>query len=244
MPAKRSPQTPSLLDDSGADRGDTDSEFVARTKLGYPLDEAISTLQKCVRRGREREAMYWTCELIQSGYVRYFWRRLMIIASEECSADLDLCCRVGQLAQNAALTSKDFSGRVEGILEAQAVLALCRCPSKSREACDAFGYMHFARQAGFRITPHGAGVDMHTKRGREMGKGFVDFATEGRYVAGVRGRNDYEKLLWGREQDPVDWPSPSGDPDIDLPPLTVTRDDKRGLKFDLPEGWLDTHPPE
>ena len=178
----------------------------------------------CVRRGRTEEALFWTYDVITSGYARYWWRRAAIWASEEVSGDLGLCAAVGQLAQSAALASKDFSGRNEGIIEAQVIIALCRA-EKSREACDAIGLVHHAIADGFRIQPHRSAVDMHTRRGRASGKSLRDFRFEGRYVAGPRSddarcRNDFEARLWGARQPYL--ARPDEDPaeaDIELPPL-------------------------
>ncbi len=57
--------------------------YVLKTKGGYLLDEVVSALQKCIRRGREEEAMYWALEMAESGCGKYLWRRLMIIGAED-----------------------------------------------------------------------------------------------------------------------------------------------------------------
>ena len=220
MTPKKQTKTEVEINDEG------DTMFMPKTKSGHPLDEAMSAIQKAVRRGREREAVYWTRELVESGFVRYMLRRLVLIASEECSSDLQLCANIGQLAQNVALSTKEFTGRQECIIETQMVIALCRA-AKSREACDASGVAYHAIKNGFRIEPHAAAVDMHTRRGRAMGKSLGDFKNEGRYVAGAtsddpRCRNDYEELLWGERQPYLPRPEvPDGEPDIEFPPARL-----------------------
>ena len=245
MPSKRS-KTPLI------DPDETDADYVIRTKLGYPYDEVISALQKCVRRGRTNEALYWTHELVSSGFVKGFWRRLMIIASEECSNDLQLCALVGQLARNAELATKGFApgSRQEGILEAQATISLTRSKKKSREAIDAVGYMHFAKRSGFRIEPLPAGVDMHTRRGRAAGRSFRDFRFEGRLLAGELQpdnpsdptRNDFEQLLWTDRQPHLGRPGEDGaDADIELPPLVWPHPEDPNAGPEMPADWLDDH---
>lgn len=59
------------------------SRFKMKTKNGYNLDEVVSALQKSIRRGLEEDAMYWALEMVDSGYIRYMWRRLLVIASED-----------------------------------------------------------------------------------------------------------------------------------------------------------------
>lgn len=49
----------------------------------YPFDEVASALQKSIRRGEEYNACYWAFILHESGYYKYVWKRLMIIASED-----------------------------------------------------------------------------------------------------------------------------------------------------------------
>lgn len=57
--------------------------FELRTKNGYRLDEVSSALQKTIRRGDELMATYWSFELNGSGYWRYCFRRLQVIAGED-----------------------------------------------------------------------------------------------------------------------------------------------------------------
>ena len=49
----------------------------------YQFDEAASALQKSIRRNMEYEACWWSFVIHESGYFKYVWKRLMIIASED-----------------------------------------------------------------------------------------------------------------------------------------------------------------
>lgn len=53
------------------------------TKKGYMLYQVVSAMQKAIRRGDVKMAGYWACEMWQSGYDRYFWRRILIISAED-----------------------------------------------------------------------------------------------------------------------------------------------------------------
>lgn len=57
-----------------------------RTKHGYSVDEVASAVQKCIRRGNEEAALYWSWEMIKSpnpSHHTHLWNRLKVIASED-----------------------------------------------------------------------------------------------------------------------------------------------------------------
>jgi len=58
------------------------SLFKLQTQEGYPFDEAVSALQKSIRRGLEEEAMFWAAEL-ETRYHDYLWKRLQVISVED-----------------------------------------------------------------------------------------------------------------------------------------------------------------
>jgi len=182
------------------------------TPRGFALDEAISALQKAIRRGRNLEAIYWGHELWEK-FPAYFWRRMMVIVSEDCAATPDAAVQVGQLAMNAQLASKNFArGQCGGIIEAQAILVACRAP-KSKEALDAVSLVREAKTKGFRIEPPDYAVDLHTSRGKRSGKDIQHFIDHGRLIAGECGRNQYEEARWGGKQRYLPLPGENGEPD-------------------------------
>lgn len=58
-------------------------KFDPKLKGGYKFDEVASALQKCVRRGLEREASFWAMILFKSGFSGYLKRRLAVIIHED-----------------------------------------------------------------------------------------------------------------------------------------------------------------
>jgi len=202
---------------------DEEMSFVLHTVHGYRLDEVMSDLQKCIRRGREKEAVFLVRELIDSGFVRYFWRRMMIIVSEECSNDIALCAHIGQLAQNAELATSGFTKLRNSIIETQAVIAACRAP-KSREACDASCWAYYATKAGYRIALHPLSIDMHTMRGKQLHRTMEDFRREGRLVAG--------------EQDPSKEPLARND----FASARLREDERRTSPWRSVYGWYGSRP--
>lgn len=152
------------------------------TQNGYPLDEAISALQKDIRRGNEAQALYWCLELVPR-YEMYLWRRLIVICNEDIGiANPDL------LAQIPALRAQFFEFRAEGkdgtcrLILANAMLLMCRSP-KARTA-DHFQrvvtqqWVEDARNGQMQPIPDYA-LDKHTFRGKGLGRGFAEWIDEG-----------------------------------------------------------------
>lgn len=57
-----------------------------RTWHGYAVDEVASEVQKCIRRGNEEQAIYWSFEMMESpnnSHYTNLWNRLKVIASED-----------------------------------------------------------------------------------------------------------------------------------------------------------------
>ena len=108
------------------------------TPGGHLAGDVASALQKSIRRGLEREALYWASELDLAGFPDYLWRRLRIIASEDVGlAAPDVAVRVKALSENFAeqrkhnAKSKTGSRSGERLFIVQAVIILVRAP-KSR----------------------------------------------------------------------------------------------------------------
>lgn len=146
--------------------------YLAETTGGFQLDEVASALQKSIRRGLEQEAMFWVLELVESGYAKYAWKRLTIIAAEDIGI-ADLQAVIVTYAAWAA--TKDFSSsfskapgpRLEFL--GPVVLYLCRAP-KSREGDDFCWYVMERRARGWKIPVPDFAVDDHTARGRKLGR--------------------------------------------------------------------------
>jgi hypothetical protein len=57
-----------------------------RTWHNYDAFEVISAVQKCIRRGLEEDALYWSFEMAKSpnkAHYTWLWQRLKVIASED-----------------------------------------------------------------------------------------------------------------------------------------------------------------
>lgn len=158
-------------------------EFKPTTKSGYALDELVSALQKCIRRGMEEEALFFAYEMAE-GYDDYLWRRLLIIASEDIGiADNFAAVLVGQLYANSRVVIG--SGKKQELADseqiAHAVLYLCRT-QKNRYVDDYANYVALRRERGWRPEIPDFALDQHTERGRELGRGEPHFCQHGTVV--------------------------------------------------------------
>jgi replication-associated recombination protein RarA len=140
---------------------------------GYPMDEITSWLQKAIRRGDEEAAAFCASELDLSGQSWLLWRRLKIIASEDVGlAQPGIATEVSQLFMNW-LAEKKLKKGTERIFLIHCVLLLARAP-KSR-IVDNLLIALYEGERPVREIPHGYVRDMHTRGGRQRGRGVDHF---------------------------------------------------------------------
>ena len=157
-----------------------------RTPGGYRCDECASAMQKSIRRGLERDSLYWATELDLAGYGDYVWRRLRVIASEDVGmADPNVAVQVRALSENYRemrehnrKSHQHEKGRRPGerLFLLQAVVVLVRAP-KSRMIDHLVMVMYEGDRAGVEM-PDWA-LDKHTSAGKNRGRGLDHFFAEG-----------------------------------------------------------------
>jgi hypothetical protein len=188
------------------------------TEHGYRCDEVVSALQKTIRRGDSEGAVWWAHELNISGFGAWAWKRLLIITSEdvglavpEAPAIVNGLYQISQVLlahQKKPATGEKVQHPWLELL--QATWFLARCP-KNREVADLCGVLDFRfRRNDLRPVPDEA-LDMHTARGRAMGRGSVHFEDQsvdgGRWCAneieidGNKWRKEFYRL-WKVPADP------------------------------------------
>ena len=145
--------------------------FRQKTPGGYDFGECVSALQKSIRAGSPRDAMYWAVEIEATGSQarKYLWNRLRVIASEDIGPTLEgnqVALLIPVLSENFhdAVTRSNDSYR---LFLAHAMIAMCSVP-KTR-ICDDMVWAVY-HEDGTRPIPDNA-IDMHTPRGRKMGRG-------------------------------------------------------------------------
>lgn len=157
-----------------------------KTRRGYDFYECSSAMQKAVRRGDARTAGYFALELWHSGYATYVWKRLFTISAEDCygiiTNEIEALWQGYSLVNNG---SKEEKGR---IFISKAVIILCEA-KKSRDAdhlsnlvydredCEVQKWIEDVRNdINIRIPEYT--YDVHTLRGKKMGKTKKEFFKE------------------------------------------------------------------
>jgi len=179
------------------------NNFHLKTKNGYDFFGATSALQKSIRRCDEDEAMFWFVEFHKSGFTKYLWKRMIIIASEDVGlGDPDVITRIMALKASYDYLLKE-KNEAKILPFIQAVLTLVRA-RKSRFIDLAYSTYWFKHreQVGKKQVPDWA-WDMHTRKGKKMGRGLEHFYKEGAKINNtnkVDREEEFEKLALEADQ--------------------------------------------
>lgn len=146
-----------------------------RTRGDFTLDEVASALQKTIRRGEERQAIFWATELDLTGYGNYAWKRLRII----CSEDVGIAWPEGPAVIRALYDNWQETRKAEKdrpperstamLFLVHAVCLLARA-AKSRLVDNACTVFYSGDRKAMRAEVPDYAVDHHTGRGRRLGK--------------------------------------------------------------------------
>lgn len=181
--------------------------MIPATRSGLPAMACVSAMQKSIRRSMEREAMEFACELMHTSkpFHSMVCNRLEII----CHEDLDTLAAPHVFPFVAASLAASRDRYSKSIAEARlmignAIRMMARAP-KSRAGC------HFAAAIGLRslledFAPEipDYALDMHTMKGKALGRGLDHFRKEGaRLIPPPTGDDEYEDeayRLWQIKQ--------------------------------------------
>lgn len=152
------------------------------TVHGYQFSQVASALQKACRRGEEANALYWAAELDLSGLGEYLWKRMRIICSEDVGvAWPEGPAVVRALYDNWATAKKDMAkGRTHTgapLFIAHAIILMCRAP-KTRVVDHAAVWAWRRADHGEKLAVPDEAFDMHTSKGRRLGRGIDHFFAE------------------------------------------------------------------
>lgn len=149
-----------------------------RTLNDLPADEVISSLQKEIRRGHTENAALLACEMILTSerMEEYLWFRLQVIAVEDVGyGNLNAPVLINTLYEFHNRIPRPMGDRY--LMAIHAVRVLC-ASEKERGSDDLKNWGLQAVQNGTVPTIPDYAIDMHTKRGQEMGRDFLHFLTE------------------------------------------------------------------
>lgn len=113
------------------------------------MQEAVSSMIKELRRGRELDAMYWAAQ-IERRYHKYVWRRLVIFAAEDVGVANPIALMVTYGAWQAyERVRKEQKNRSDKDILAMVVLMLARS-DKSRESNLTWAMMSSCMEFGWK----------------------------------------------------------------------------------------------
>jgi replication-associated recombination protein RarA len=147
-----------------------------RTKGRYLLSEITSALIKCLRRGDEELALFFGLELLET-FPHHFWKRMVLFCAEDVGlADPDAIVRVTSLwtAYQSIRANVGKQAHIDENLAVMALLYLARAP-KHREVDAAKNWALERRERGWAPEIPLHALDVHTARGRQMGRTETDW---------------------------------------------------------------------
>lgn len=148
------------------------------SRNGIPGDALNSMLQKSIRRAQERNALAAAYEMYitSPAYLEMLWQRLMCISVEDIgfgSQDAaSTICTLNEMRQEFPYQDGD-----QALFFVHAVRYLCRC-RKERTSDHLRGMLKRAFDNGYVPEIPDYAYDMHTTKGRQMGRDTVHFAEE------------------------------------------------------------------
>jgi len=186
-----------------------DDPWAAVTTVGgLAADEVISTLQKSIRRGDVRNAVLCAAEMSATSddLDRYLWDRLHVIAVEDIGFGLPAV--IATIVALDTARRRFEPGSHDRLLFAAHAVRLLAGSDKDRSNDELVNVLRLDIAAGAvpEIPDHA--LDMHTRRGREMGRDLAHFLTDGAQVVpeyAGRDRQWRAQLLerLGMEPDPA-----------------------------------------
>ena len=148
------------------------------SRNGIRGDVLNSMLQKSIRRGEEGFALAAAYEMYITSpdYLEMLWLRLQCIAIEDIGFGMP---EAGRLVRTLDEMRKEFpyEDGDQALFFVQAVRFLCRC-TKERTSDHLRGMLKRAFDNGYVPQVPDWDLDMHTARGREMGRDKLHFAQE------------------------------------------------------------------
>ncbi len=150
-----------------------------RTAHDLPADEIISAVQKEIRRGNTENAALIAYEMLSTSEAleEYLWGRLQVISVEDVGyGNLNAPILIETLYQMHLRIPRPRGDRY--LFAIHAVRVLCRS-QKERGSDDLNNWVNQAvEQKGVLPVIPDYAIDMHTRRGQEMGRDYLHFLTE------------------------------------------------------------------
>jgi len=151
-----------------------------KTYHGLEADQVISALQKEIRRGNTENAVLLAYEMAVTSpeLEDYLWQRLMVISVEDVGfGDAHAPVLIHTLYQ--MIGRFNLSDGERKVFAIHGVKYLCDCP-KDRSSDEMYNWVkHAVENEGVRPVIPDYALDMHTEKGRALGRGKRHFYQEG-----------------------------------------------------------------
>jgi replication-associated recombination protein RarA len=150
-----------------------------KTVNGYDYYEVMSAFQKSIRRCDEDQTVFWGIELYESNMIGHLWNRIFIVIHEDIGlAEPNFTTRIWHLKQaHDYLAEKRPKKWSKKLVMLQIFIELAR--AKKSRYVDLAAVVYWANhQNRLRPIPDYA-FDMHTIKGKKLGRGLDHFYTEG-----------------------------------------------------------------
>jgi len=151
---------------------------LSQTPRGYDIYELLSALQKDIRRGNEYQALFWAAEL-ESFNSKMLWNRLQVIASEDIGVASPFAPLLIDVLERKYDDARKRNNDSYRLFLTHAVLFLARS-RKSRIVDDLLNVVYGEIQhEDKKLSIPDYALDMHTLKGKKMGRGLEHFFSEG-----------------------------------------------------------------
>ena len=154
-----------------------------RTLHDFPADEVISALQKEIRRGNTENAALLAYEMLTTSpeLEEYLWGRLQVISVEDVGyGNLNAPVLIETLFQMHQRLPRPRGDRYLFAIHAVRVLSQSQ---KERGSDELLNWIaRVVDEQGKRPEIPDYALDMHTRRGQEMGRDYAHFLTEASQV--------------------------------------------------------------
>lgn len=149
------------------------------TENGFAADEVISALQKCTRRGMTQNVLLlgWEMFITSPEMEEMLWSRLCVIAVEDIGfGNVDAPVLIETLYQQHKRYPRPAGDRF--LFAAHAIRVLTGS-KKDRTSDDMVNWAKRSMELGENLPEiPDVALDMHTRRGQEMGRDYLFFMTE------------------------------------------------------------------
>ncbi len=161
------------------------------TEHGFAADEVISALQKCTRRGMTDNVLLlgWEMYVTSPEMEEMMWSRLCVMAVEDIGlGNANAPVLIETLYQQHQRYPRPSGDRF--LFAAHAIRVLCGS-EKDRTSDDMVNWAKRSVELGDSLPEiPDVALDMHTRRGQEMGRDYLFFMAEAsRVIPEIRGKD-------------------------------------------------------